>query len=43
MYVVGIGTVRTETLKPIADAIYTVSANPERDGGTVAPLIAQVA
>ena len=43
VYVVGIGDIRTKQLQPIADAIYTVSAQPERDSATVAPLIALVA
>ena len=44
VYVVGIGgPIKTGHLSPMADAMYTVSAYPEIEGATVAPMIALVA
>lgn len=42
VYCIGIGQSMLAVLRPIADAVYAVSAQPERDSATVSPVIALV-
>ena len=40
VYVIGVGGASADSLKPIADAIYRVSARADEDSGTIAPVVA---